>query len=138
MKISVSKISPEGLDLEELIPSGELDIEAEGIKIPGHVKVRAYVTRITNAVSVDLSIELKMQLSCSRCLEEFISDYRKKTMLNYQVERPDQVIDLNPDIREEIMLDYAVKNLCKPDCRGLCLKCGMNLNEKECNCKKQF
>ena len=37
--------------------------------------------------------------------------------------------------REEIILGYPVKFLCKIDCLGLCPKCGQNLNEKKCDCK---
>jgi uncharacterized protein len=43
-------------------------------------------------------------------------------------------IDLNPDIREEIILVYPIKPLCSIDCKGLCPKCGKNLNEGKCNC----
>jgi uncharacterized protein len=75
-----------------------------------------------------------MRISCSRCLEEFESDFKKVIALNYPVDKSDPVINLEPDIREEIIIDYPLKPLCKPDCKGLCPKCGRNLNEGNCSC----
>ena len=75
-----------------------------------------------------------MQASCSRCLADFKIDYKKDIDLNYPVNNLEPTIDLDPDIREEIILDYPLKPLCRPNCKGLCLKCGKNLNEGGCTC----
>ena len=39
-------------------------------------------------------------------------------------------IDLVPLIREEVILATPQAPLCRPDCRGLCPRCGLDLNEK--------
>ena len=39
-------------------------------------------------------------------------------------------------ITEEVNLFLPSKILCKPDCKGLCYKCGKNLNLGDCGCKK--
>ena len=134
MKIRVAQISSEGITLEESIPAKELDLETEDILFCSPVKVKAFITRITNALTVSVSLSARIALNCSRCLEGFEQDFYKDLKLNYQVERPDQIIELNPDIREEIILDYPLKPLCKPDCKGLCPRCGQNLNEGGCTC----
>ena len=36
---------------------------------------------------------------------------------------------------EELVLNLPSKNLCRKDCRGLCPKCGRNLNEGLCGCR---
>lgn len=41
----------------------------------------------------------------------------------------DFLIDLTPLIREEIILATPQAPLCRPDCRGLCAACGVDLNE---------
>src|SRR5229473_3385643 len=38
-------------------------------------------------------------------------------------------IDLTPLLREELILATPLAPLCKPDCKGLCLECGRDLNE---------
>ena len=39
-------------------------------------------------------------------------------------------------MREELLLFFPTKMLCKPDCKGLCCKCGKNLNDGPCDCQK--
>jgi uncharacterized protein len=45
-------------------------------------------------------------------------------------------LDLGEAIREEVILSQTLLALCKPDCRGLCPHCGINLNEKRCDCSR--
>ena len=134
MKIAINQIPPEGLVLTEAFAPGVLDLETELIKFSGPVKVIAKVDKITNAVTVRLNINVPMHASCSRCVEDFRIDFRKDANLNYSAGKNELSIDLDPDIREEIILDYPIKPLCKPDCKGLCPKCGKNLNEGGCSC----
>lgn len=44
-------------------------------------------------------------------------------------------LDLADMIRESILADLPQKVLCQDDCRGLCPKCGQNLNHKQCDCQ---
>ena len=43
-------------------------------------------------------------------------------------------LDATKAICDEIVLSLPSSLLCKPDCKGLCPKCGIDLNEKQCNC----
>ena len=134
MKIEVNQIPPEGMVLAEEIALGALDLETDLIKFSGPVKVKAKVDKITNAVTVHLNVSAPVHLICSRCLEDFKIDFKKDINLNYPVSKNELSVDLDPDIREEIILDYPIKPLCKSDCRGLCPKCGKNLNQGGCSC----
>ena len=50
--------------------------------------------------------------------------------------RPEgEVVDLRPMIREELLLVVPEFPVCREDCRGLCPRCGTNLNESECDCR---
>lgn len=134
MRIDVNHIPQEGETLKEEISPSELEVETELIKFHGNFKVRAQVSKITNAVIVDVDIRGLMYANCSRCLEEFQVDFKKNAKFNYLINNSIPFIDLNPDIRDEIVLDYPIKPLCSPDCKGLCIRCGKNLNEGGCNC----
>ena len=142
MKIDINKILLEGLTLEEEVNPSALDLETDIVKFLEPIKIRAEVSKITNAVTVNLSLSGSIHLNCSRCLREFNVALKKVLRLNYQVDRTEPVIDLDQDIKEEIILDYPIKPLCNPDCKGLCPKCGKNLNEGGCSCaiteKKTF
>jgi len=134
VKIDVNNIPAEGLILAEELNPKRLDLETDIIKFCSGVKIRAEVSRITNAVTVILSVDGILHSNCSRCLEEFDTALKKKIALNFQVQNSQTHIALDPEIREEIILDYPLKPLCKPDCKGLCPQCGANLNEGGCTC----
>jgi uncharacterized protein len=134
VKIIVNQVPAEGLYLKEEIKPEELDLETALIKFRSPLKLSARVIRITNALTIDLNIHGTIFADCSRCLNEFEWVFDKDIQLHYPLESSDVFIDLNPEIREEIILDYPIKPLCKVNCPGLCLKCGKNKNEGGCNC----
>ncbi|KAA8544746.1 hypothetical protein F0562_019550 [Nyssa sinensis] len=46
-------------------------------------------------------------------------------------------IDISKHIRDMVHVEITINALCDPRCKGLCLKCGSNLNTGSCNCSKQ-
>jgi len=47
----------------------------------------------------------------------------------------DGVVDLNPLVRQLGLLEIPMKPYCRPDCKGLCDRCGQNLNNEACECE---
>lgn len=45
-----------------------------------------------------------------------------------------RTIDLDPILREQVLLALPMDAVCREDCKGLCPQCGQNLNEKKCGC----
>jgi len=43
-------------------------------------------------------------------------------------------VSLEDVLREQVLLSLPVKTLCKPDCKGLCPRCGADRNSQPCNC----
>ena len=134
MKIIISQVPVEGLLLEEEIKPLELDLETELIKFHSNLKIKAQVSRVISALIVKLNMRAVFAAACSRCLEEFEWEFNKDAQLSYPLDSSATFIDLGPDIREEVILEYPIKPLCKEDCQGLCQKCGKNKNEGGCNC----
>jgi uncharacterized protein len=134
MQIDSRQIPSDGLTLCEEFSPAALDLETECIKYSGPVRARAEAGKIANAVTVKLRLEAAINYTCCRCLTDMPFALRKEFTLNYAVSGAQTKIDLNPDIRDEIILDYPLKPLCRPDCKGLCAKCGKNLNQGKCNC----
>ena len=148
------------LNLREIIgnPGAALPFEAEldtdGLDFPA---VRAYVGkpravgRVTNEAGVlKLTGELTadMLCVCDRCGTEF--DSRKTTALHATLvdeddgENPELFllegteIDLDEILRTNFVLDMESKFLCREDCKGLCPRCGKNLNLGPCGCGKEI
>jgi uncharacterized protein len=43
-----------------------------------------------------------------------------------------KTIDLDPVVREQVLLALPVTVVCREDCKGLCAQCGQDLNERDC------
>lgn len=46
--------------------------------------------------------------------------------------------DLEDIVRTVFVLNLDSKLLCKPDCKGICCRCGKNLNREICTCEKEI
>ncbi len=46
------------------------------------------------------------------------------------------ILDMREAVRQYTLLSLPMKPLCKSDCRGLCARCGANLNEQPCGCSE--
>lgn len=94
------------------------------------------------------SIDSEFELRCRRCLS---TERRKRSVpvdirLEPGVEAWDEApgvyslderldsVDLWPALREELVLALPGYPVCRPDCKGLCGVCGVDLNEGSCTC----
>jgi uncharacterized protein len=50
---------------------------------------------------------------------------------------PEQILDLTEAVRQYRVMAEPMQLLCKPDCLGLCPRCGYNLNQGPCGCPRQ-
>jgi uncharacterized protein len=82
-------------------------------------------------------------LECVRCLDPFsqplnwsftdLYAFDKSNVTDSGLLVPENgYIDLEPLLREYALLEFPISPACKPDCKGLCLICGENLNKIEC------
>lgn len=101
-----------------------------------------------NKAKVEGSVKLTFQTECDRCLTEVpaILDLQFDRVVTSPDVTTDEDADEHPDYMEgyqlnvetfvynEILINWPVKILCKEDCKGVCPKCGQNLNMRECGC----
>ncbi len=133
MKINVGEIPKDGLILEQLSTGKDLDLERKDLQFIEPIKIQATVNRQYDNVLIHLSIEATAEFPCSRCLETGYYNIRKE----FDIIRPvneGKVIDISAIARDEVILDYPIKLLCREDCNGICPGCGNNLNKRQCVC----
>ena len=138
MKIYVDDITSEGLEAaEEIDPQYlKLEMEQQGIVFTASVEAKARITKTGSEVFVSLSLEAPVEHTCSRCLAKLENIFKKNFNFNYEV-KPGDILDIDEDIRQELILNNPMKTLCRPDCKGLCPSCGQNLNAAQCECKQE-
>ena len=93
-------------------------------------------------------LHASVMATCVRCLEDFQQDLHAQfTELYTYKDQPtteaglivpeDGNVDFTPLVRDCLLLEVPIKSLCKPDCKGLCVVCGENLNLKTCEHQQQ-
>jgi uncharacterized protein len=155
MRIEISRIPPEGIELDRSIPLTEIEISDLPEELAGSLHFRGRIDLTSNGVIIGGKVDGQWRLHCSRCLESVdfpVSDsfriflnrsapevYDKS--LDLELENLDESeiagddLDLGFIIREQMLLHLPMKSLCREDCRGLCPVCGQNLNIAECSCQ---
>jgi uncharacterized protein len=79
---------------------------------------------------------------CSRCLAPVRGDlaalfrelFEERSTEGDSYPLVDDQVDLDPLAREVLLLELPQAPLCREDCRGLCARCGADLNEGDCVC----
>lgn len=51
--------------------------------------------------------------------------------------RGEEEIDISKHIRDIVHLEITINAICDVGCKGLCLKCGVDLNKSSCNCGRE-
>lgn len=136
---------------ESLSVKTELDMSDDTIgrcTIPDKVNADIKVINHAGMVVLEADIRFRCSCVCDRCCEPFDKDfaYRLNHILvtklpvdsgDDYIEAQDYMLDTDALLRDDILLELPSKFLCKDSCKGLCPKCGKNLNEGKCNCLKQ-
>ncbi len=162
MKVRVEDIGKEeGLRLS--LKWGKKGIEAflapkdpYNIEFIEPLMVELFFEKRSSYIHVTGHIEGQLVVTCHRCLENFgyPLDLPLETFLytlnkmdikeEIELEEEDlleeffdgEEIDVDLIISEEIFLSLPQVLLCSEECKGLCPKCGVNLNREECSCSK--
>ncbi len=159
MKFRVEDITEEGQErvrsrqedwLEERL-AGETQ---RSFHFSGPIQIRLHLTRAGKTVLMRSRVEARVEWICARCLTSFsrtlTSEFktslkpRPDSLLPEEIElkREDletefyegEEIDVAPLVQDQILLTLPAKAICQEECRGLCPKCGQNLNRGTCQC----
>lgn len=134
MKIHVNEIPVEGLEINQSYDSCSLDLETEEVRFLSPLRFSGGITKQKNNLRIEGKIMADIEFVCSRCLTNFKKEISKKIEFDYFL-RGERFLDITNDICQEIILEYPLKPLCQPECKGLCMICGQNLNERKCECQ---
>lgn len=100
-------------------------------------------------LSVSMSFSVILNFRCDRCLEdvpkEFNIDFSDEIDMNEssdvvvldndeQAYIEDNMLDVERFVYNELLVNFPMKVLCREDCKGICNRCGVNLNLQSCDC----
>ena len=157
MKIDESMLGTEPLEIREEIPADELGLGEEAGLAISELSFEGTASKFDRGIRIAGTIRGSLTGPCSRCLEafdrelliSFRSDYIDSEYFNESAEAevgqdeldadvlPEGPIDVAEVVREQIILAEPERQVCRPDCKGLCGSCGANLNLGECGCRDE-
>ncbi len=120
------------------------------IRFTSPVRVEGTITNTAGYIRMSLTLSVDYIASCARCLEDvsgsFSFDVERTVVTPAMTEgltedRIDELVvvedgflDIDELLLEVLELSIPFRFLCREDCKGLCSKCGKNLNEGPCGC----
>lgn len=145
--------------VDEIVSGDPAGYRAQG---PAHVDAK--LDKVERRVRVDAHGQAPLTVKCGRCLtpvtldvpvdfkltfvpsDEYVDEPREKDprtgkVASFEPSAEEDVytgkeIDLDPILREQLLLALPGYPVCKDDCKGLCPVCGANLNDRECGCDR--
>ena len=106
------------------------------------VAVRAQFERIAEGIVVRGTITTTWEAVCARCLAPTAGDlvvgvdelFEPEPIAGETYLLDGETLDLEPLVRDAIVLELPHAPLCHVDCAGLCPECGVDRNTTECDC----
>jgi len=136
MHVYVQQIKPEGIDLDQTYSAKSIGLTSEDnawFITPIAIKAQAY--RAEDAIILKAMAKSRYESICGCCLEEVKQDWAAEFTLIFDIEKQSEFIVMDEDIRQELILNLPVRIVCRDDCQGLCIECGVNLNIESCACR---
>ena len=160
MKLDFRKI-PEGESRKTFVlnPS-QLECPKDEANFQGGIQGDLNLNRRGGEIHIQGYLAFRTSLTCSRCLLPFEKNYREEVFLRYikghanrkkqtsgevEIREEDlttnliegEEIEIGEALRDIILLSFPVKPLCRDDCKGLCSRCGQDLNLGDCGCLEE-
>lgn len=120
-------------------PAASLEIDPGDLIWPeGPLSYDLIIQRVSGELIVRGTLGISLGCRCARCGDNFIRNiFISDFCRNFDLPSKNELINLTPDAREDILLSLPMVAVCSDTCRGLCSVCGVNLNRENCKCKRR-
>ena len=112
----------------EITNTGNKVLELKGI---GSVNVGIPCDRCLEQVAVKIPYEIEQKLDMKKSDTERVQDLDENDYLTGMDLDVDRLVYL------EVLMSWPLKVLCREDCKGICSRCGKNLNKGSCGCAEE-
>ena len=138
IKFSAARLEREHIELSGSEPPEFLALpEGDDFSAESPMSYTLTVRKVSGGALVSGACQAELSGTCGRCLEKCSFELAADDIeLFYDLDEYGEELDISEDIREELLLNLPMNNLCDEDCAGLCHTCGANLNKKKCKCSQ--
>ena len=121
---------------------GELAVSGSRLPAGAEIGVDVVLEAVAEGVLATGTVAAPFLADCRRCLRpvEGVLEAAVQELFSRRSVEPDgypldhDQVDLEPMVREAVVLALPLAPLCSDECRGLCPRCGADLNEGPCQC----
>ena len=128
------------------------DLQFGGVFPQEPVSAEGTVRNTAGVLVLEAVISTNLHAVCDRCAAPFERrvSWPVHAVLTRSLEREDEAdewtfllqegdkADLDEILTTAFVLNMDSKLLCRPDCKGICPRCGKNLNEGACSCRREI
>ncbi|HPT85185.1 MAG TPA: DUF177 domain-containing protein [Bacillota bacterium] len=127
-----------GKGYADIEPIGDVIIDGRIINNEGYIRLEAVLTMHYRTACARCAVELErtLHVPVERVIATQAQVEGAEDADDYLI-LEGEALDLAPLATEEVYLGLPMRELCSEDCRGLCPKCGKNLNEGPCSCPER-
>ena len=158
MIFEIEDIPEGGLSLDLFAAKGQFEINQPDCSLSEDIKLRGRLAKIEQDINFSGELQAILQVACTRCLNlfpynleaeikiHFIPPGKERLMGNeIEIKETDieqeiyegGKVDLRGSVRDQVLLEVPLMNLCRKDCKGICSKCGNDLNSSQCECQNE-
>ena len=147
MKVNVSdiiRVNGDSMQVDFIEEPTEKEL-VNGCVLSDKVQFSGTLTNELGSLRLEGRLQLRYSCECFRCLKPVSKDLNIKINESFtssdNAEQNDlysfegKILDTDKALRDNIILNLPMQNLCSERCKGLCEKCGANLNEMQCKCE---
>ncbi len=147
MRIQIGSLSEGTHEYHFEVDAADITL-GDGLVNP--VKIDATLDKTGKQLFLRARIQTSGAFYCDRCTAQFDLVLTPEYRMNYVADETDAqgfdpsevqilppglpIIDLADDVRQTVLLSIPLKLLCRKECRGLCPRCGKDLNSGPCGC----
>ena len=134
--VDVARIEQGGERYRGELTAAVLDLgDSEMLKPVGGIVYDVFVQQLGPELLVRGSLRQRLVCVCVRCAADFETDAVDGDFVtSVEIPSGSDFIDLTEEAREAIILALPGYPVCREDCKGLCMTCGVNLNRGMCAC----
>lgn len=119
------------------------------LRVQGPIVMTAELYRVEDEVVCYGKFSFSTMGHCTRCLDsmqiEFSSEFRAKIVAEDFMDDSEEYCLLYQNgelaieelIQEVVRIEYPLQHICGLECKGLCPRCGVNLNHESCQCENE-
>lgn len=143
---SVIKVVGAQIELDTSVGFCDAEFLGESYRFKEPLSVKGRIYNNGQALALEAEVRGKMNTECARCLDEIEVDvdFSIDELLSQRSEADEDSeniilfdgyeIELDDIVADNFLMNISGRYLCSDDCKGLCPKCGINLNNGECDC----